>query len=170
MYPAVAALGITALGAYAYYAQRTPQQPVEGTAIGSPATAPEKSTGSAPTVDIAKVVAATLVDEINAAGTLRSNEAVVIRPEVAGRITMLNFNDGQQVKKGQLLIAFDATVNQAEVQQAKAELGIAKANFNRNADLARQKFISERAKDESESNVQVLEAKLALAQAKLSKL
>lgn len=94
----------------------------------------------------------------------------MIRPEVAGRITKLNFLDGQYVKKGQILVAFDSTVNQAEVQQAKAELSIAKANFERNDELARQKFISIRARDESAANVQVLEAKLALAQAKLSKL
>lgn len=121
-------------------------------------------------VDVAKVSSTRLVDDVNAVGTIRSNEAVMIRPEVAGRITQLNFRDGQQVKKGQLLIAFDSTVNQAEVQQAKAELGIARANFERNADLAKQKFISERARDESLANVQVLEAKLALAQARLSKL
>ncbi|MDB5838591.1 MAG: efflux transporter periplasmic adaptor subunit, partial [Herminiimonas sp.] len=42
--------------------------------------------------------------------------------------------------------------------------------FSRNEDLARQNFISIRAKDESQANVQVLEAKLALAEAKLAKL
>src|SRR5690606_21578850 len=60
--------------------------------------------------------------------------------------------------------------NQAEVQQARAELGIARANLVRNEDLARQNFISVRAKDESAANVQVLEAKLALAEARLAKL
>jgi membrane fusion protein (multidrug efflux system) len=165
MYPGVAALGITAMGAYAYYAQRSPQAAVEQTA------GPRSAASAAPpAVDVAKVSSTRLVDDVNAVGTLRSNEAVVVRPEVAGRITRLNFSDGQQVKKGQLLVGFDASVNQAEVLQAKAELSIAKANFNRNEDLARQKFISERAKDESEANVQVLEAKLALAQARLSKL
>jgi membrane fusion protein (multidrug efflux system) len=173
MYLGVAAFGITAMGAYAYYAQRSPQASMEQGARAAAGTAPARpgtGGGAMPTVDVAKVSSMRLVDDVNAVGTLRSNEAVVIRPEVAGRITTLNFSDGQQVKKGQLLVAFDASVNQAEVLQAKAELGIAKANFNRNEDLARQKFISERAKDESEANVQVLEAKLALAQARLSKL
>jgi membrane fusion protein (multidrug efflux system) len=121
-------------------------------------------------VDVATVTSVTVVDDINAVGSIRSNQAVVIRPEVSGRITDLNFRDGQQVQKGQLLVAFDASVNQAEVQQAKAELNIAKANFERTADLAKQKFVSDRARDESLANVQVLEARLALAQARLSKL
>lgn len=121
-------------------------------------------------MEVVKASTMHLVEDVNATGTLRSNESVILRPEVSGRITQLNFGDGQQVRKGQVLIAFDSTVNQAEVQQAKAELGIARANFNRNADLARQNFISDRARDESEANVRVLEAKLALAEARLAKL
>lgn len=171
LYPAIAAIGISALGAYAYYVQRQPQGPTEQTATPQAGGAKSGGGTSSPvSVDVTQVSTARLIDDINAVGSIRSNEAVVIRPEVSGRIARLNFNDGQHVKKGQLLIAFDATVNQAEVQQAKAELGIARANFERTVDLAKQKFISERARDESQANVQVLEAKLALAEARLSKL
>lgn len=168
LYPAVAAVGIAALGGFAYYAQRQAPSPSESVISSTRSVAAKPAV--TPTVDVAQVAAVKLVDDLNAVGTIRSNESVVIRPEIAGRITRLNFSDGQQVKKGQVLVAFDATVNQAEVLQAKAELGIAKANFERNADLAKQKFISDRARDESQANVQVLEAKLALAEARLSKL
>lgn len=174
LYTGIAAIGISALGAYAYYVQRKPQLPTEQTSNVVPA---EKNapTGNAAisgpvSVDVATVATVRLVDDINAVGSIRSNESVVVRPEVSGRIAKLNFIDGQQVKKGQLLVAFDSSVNQAEVQQAKAELGIARANFERTADLAKQKFISDRARDESQANVQVLEAKLALAEARLAKL
>lgn len=176
LYPGIAAIGISALGAYAYYVQRKPQLPAEQTASVEKVVSDKRDTGAKPVasvavaVDTARVTATRLVDDVNAVGTIRSNESVVIRPEVSGRIVNLNFGDGQQVRKGQLLVAFDSTVNQAEVQQAKAELGIARANFERTADLAKQKFISDRARDESQANVQVLEAKLALAQARLSKL
>lgn len=171
LYPAIAAIGITALGSYAYYVQRQPQGPTEQSASAQTGSA-KSANGTVATVsvDVAQVTTTRLIDDINAVGSIRSNEGVVIRPEVSGRIAKLNFDDGQAVKKGQLLIAFDSTVNQAEVQQAKAELGIARANFERTADLAKQKFISERARDESQANVQVLEAKLALAEARLSKL
>ncbi|HJV73558.1 MAG TPA: efflux RND transporter periplasmic adaptor subunit [Noviherbaspirillum sp.] len=172
LYSGIAAVGIVTLGAAAYYLQRQPQAPSEQTAPSVSATTakPAADAGNPVAVDVARVSSARLVDDINAVGSIRSNESVVVRPEISGRIVRLNFSDGQQVKKGQLLIAFDATVNQAEVQQAKAELGIARANYERTADLARQKFMSDRARDESLANVQVLEAKLALAQARLSKL
>jgi membrane fusion protein (multidrug efflux system) len=177
LFPGVAAAGIIALATYGYYTQRGSGSNEKGFGAEVPAAsaAPsnDRSAAGAPAaaaVDVVRVVAATLRDDVNAAGTIRSNEAVILRPEVAGRITTLNFGDGQPVKKGQVLVAFDSTVNQAEVQQARAELEIAKANFQRNDELARQKFISIRARDESAANVQVLEAKLALAQARLSKL
>ena len=166
LYPGVAALGIVALGTYAYFAQRAP---IAGVDAGTPAAGVQKSAPPA-AVDVTQVASAKLSEDINAVGSIRSNESVILKPEIAGRITRLNFSDGQPVQKGQLLVGFDATVNLAEVQQAKAELAIAAANFTRNADLARQKFISERAKDESDANVQVLDAKLALAQARLAKL
>jgi membrane fusion protein (multidrug efflux system) len=178
IYLGVAALGISSLGAYAYYAQRVPNKPA-GTvaAIADPAPAPQGGkggkggAGNGPAaVDVARVVSAKLIDDLNSVGTLRSNEAVMVRPEVAGRISQLNFRDGQGVKKGQLLVAFEASVNRAEVRQARAEFDIARANLARNEDLARQNFISVRARDESAANVQVLEAKLALAEAKLAKL
>lgn len=179
LYPAVAAIGIAGLGAYAFVAQRSPQAPVESTATSTSSspvstTVGKKAGASAPgagavTVEVAKVVGMTLQDEVNAAGAIRSNQSVMLRPEVAGRISQINFSDGQAVKAGQVLVALDSAVNQAEMLQAKAELGIAKANLKRNTELAQQKFIAERVKEESAANVQVLEAKLALAQARLSK-
>jgi membrane fusion protein (multidrug efflux system) len=172
LYRAVAVIGIVGLGTVAYLAQRTPQAPVEKTS--SAVNAEKKAGGPASvagmvTVEVAKVIGMKLQDEINATGAIQSNQSVMLRPEVAGRISRLNFSDGQAVKKGQVLVALDSAVNQAEVQQAQAELSIAKANFKRNAELAQQKFIAERVKEESAANVQVLEAKLALAQARLSK-
>lgn len=174
LYPAVAAIGIVGLGAVAYVAQRAPQAPIEKTA-GSASLAGDKkpvdqtAENGAVTVETAKVVGMRLQDEINATGAIRSNQSVMLRPEVAGRITELNFADGQTVKKGQVLVVLDSAVNRAEVQQAQAELRIATANFKRNAELAQQKFIAERVREESAVNVQVLEARLALAQARLSK-
>ena len=106
-----------------------------------------------------------LVDETQTVGSLRSRQGVVLRPEVSGRITQLNFRDGDRVKKGQLLVQFDDQLPAAQVQQAQAELNIAKANNTRNAELVAQNFISRRTLDESAAAQQVAEAKLALARA-----
>src|SRR4051794_757142 len=100
LYPGIAAIGIAGLGAYAYFAQRAPQVPTEQTASTANAAtatpgADKKGRGAAAggpvTVEVAKVTRLKLQDDINAAGTIRSNQAVILRPEVSGRIIRLNF-------------------------------------------------------------------------------
>lgn len=120
-------------------------------------------------VEAARAEQVSLAETIAAVGTLRATESVVLKPEVAGRIRSIHFEGGAQVRKGDLLVALDASIAAAEVQQTRAELALARANHARSVDLAKQKFLSERARDEAAANLQVLEAKLELAQARLAK-
>ncbi|MCS6945300.1 MAG: efflux RND transporter periplasmic adaptor subunit [Sutterellaceae bacterium] len=127
--------------------------------------------GGAPAapVEVVALKPATVKEELQAVGALRSNESVILRPEVAGRIAAIYFRDGQAVKKGQVLIALDATLNEAEVAQARAELELARSNLKRTADLAAKQFVSGSAQEQAAANVEVLEAKLKLAEARLAK-
>ena len=187
IYPLIAALGIAAVGAGAWWYQNQPSKATaEGQSASAPSSqpgAPGAATGGAagggsggaggggkPTVEVAQVELMDLVDETQTVGSLRSRQGVVLRPEVSGRITQLNFRDGDRVKKGQLLVQFDDQLPAAQVQQAQAELNIAKANNTRNAELVAQNFISRRTLDESAAAQQVAEAKLALARATESRL
>jgi membrane fusion protein (multidrug efflux system) len=119
---------------------------------------------------VVKVEQTQLVDETQSVGSLRSNQGVVLRPEVGGRVSQVLFKDGQKVKKGQLLVQFDDQLPSAQLMQAKAELSIAQANHTRNQELVAQNFISKRSLDESDAALQVAQAKLALAQATLQRL
>lgn len=125
--------------------------------------------GPAP-VEVVELVPQRAVEELQAVGTLRSNQSVILRTEVTGRVASIGFRDGAAVKQGQLLVGLDASLNEAEVAQAKAELELARANLRRTADLASKNFVSGSAQDTAESNVQVLAAKLQLAQARLAKM
>ena len=112
----------------------------------------------------------TLVDETQAVGSLRSRQGVMLRPEVGGRVKEIFFNDGQRVRKGQLMVQFEDQLQQAQVAQARAELSIAEANHKRNQELVAQNFISQRSLDESSAALEVSRAKLSLAQATLQRL
>jgi membrane fusion protein (multidrug efflux system) len=112
----------------------------------------------------------TLVDETQAVGSLRSRQGVMLRPEVAGRVKQIFFNDGQRVRKGQLMVQLEDQLQQAQVAQARAELSIAEANHKRNQELVAQNFISQRSLDESAAALEVSRAKLSLAQATLQRL
>lgn len=168
---------MAALGAGAYWYQTRPSKPLEmGTAPAAPAPAGPAAAGAPgggarpAAVEVAKVETVRLVDETQSVGSLRSRQGVMIKPEVGGRITQLNFRDGDRVRKGQLLVQLDDQLPAAQIKQAEAELAIAKSNFNRNRELVEQNFISRRTVDESAANLQVAEAKLALAQATAARL
>ena len=175
-YSFIAVLGIAAASGAAWWYQQpkssTAQSPtLPGTAAIAPQSAASGSGASRPpSVEVAKVEGARLTDDTQAVGTLRSRRGVVVRPEVSGRITQLNFTDGQRVKKGQVLVQFDDQLPQAQIQQALAEVSIAQANQKRNQELVAQNFISQRSLDESAANLQVALAKLSLAQATAARL
>jgi membrane fusion protein (multidrug efflux system) len=178
IYPLIAAVGIATLGAGAWWYQNQPAKArVEGQSAGA-APSPQGAASAAgagggggkPSVEVAQVEQMKLVDESQTVGSLRSRQGVVLRPEVSGRITQLNFRDGDRVKKGQLLVQFDDQLPTAQVQQAQAELNIAMANNTRNAELVAQNFISRRTLEESAAAQQVAEAKLALARATAARL
>ena len=136
----------------------------------SPSVSASAPAGQPPYVEVAKVEIVRLTDDTQAVGSLRSRRSVVLRPEVSGRITQLNFTDGQRVKKGLVLVQFDDQLQLAQVQQSQAELSIALANQKRNQELVAQGFISQRSLDESAANLQVAQAKLSLARATAARL
>ena len=138
----------------------------QGAAKGGPAT---PAPGSV-TVEAVKVVSESLPQTITAVGSLRSDESVTLRPEVAGRISGIQFQEGQPVAKGAMLVRLDPAVPQAEAQQARANLVLAKTKWDRAVDLAKSNFISGQAKDEAENNYKVAEASAQLAEAKLAKM
>lgn len=178
IYSAIAVVGIAAASGAAWWFQQPKNSNSSfqaATGAGSPpaAGAPlAAASGPArpPTVEAAKVETQRLTDDTQAVGTLKSRIGVVLRPEVSGRITQLNFTDGQRVRKGQVLVQFDDQLPLAQMQQSVAELSIAQANQKRNQELVAQNFISQRSLDESAANLQVAQAKLALAKATADRL
>jgi membrane fusion protein (multidrug efflux system) len=143
--------------------KEAPKAPVD-------AKAPAKGLGGPAPVEVVELKPMRVVESITAVGSLRSNESVIVRPEVAGRVAAIGFRDGQPVKRGQLLIGLDAALNEAEVAQARAEFDLAFSNLKRTEDLASKNFVSSSAQDQAASSVQVAEAKLKLVEARLAKM
>lgn len=178
IYSAIAVVGIAAASGAAWWFQQPKNSSSfsqAATGAGSPSAAGAPLTAASgparpPTVEAAKVETLRLTDDTQAVGTLKSRIGVVLRPEVSGRITQLNFTDGQRVRKGQVLVQFDDQLPLAQMQQSLAELSIAQANQKRNQELVAQNFISQRSLDESAANLQVAQAKLALAKATADRL
>lgn len=165
----VALIGVMLIGASAWWFQH------RATAPASVATAGPGSSGAAGDagpvlVEVGKVEALRLEEDTQAVGSVRAHQGVVLRPEVAGRIRALGFADGQPVRRGQLLVQLDDTLQQAQLKQARAQASIARTNLQRNRELVAEGFVSQSAVDQTAAALEVAEAQVALAQAQLTKM
>ena len=167
------AVAVAAGGGYWFGQLRSPAG-TDVRAANQPASSAKGAGPGAPgaqaaAVEVVKVATAAMTRTITAVGSLRSDESITVRPEVAGRIAFIGFQEGQRVPKGATLLRLDPAINRAEVQQAEANLTLANAKFERAVELQGRGFISGQAKDEAENNLKVAEAAVALAQARLAK-
>ncbi len=180
LHTVVAVIGIVAVGAAAWWWQQRGAGPAlrneSGAAAGvasggarGQAGAPGAAGGPA-AVELGKVEVLRIEDDAQAVGSLRAVQNVIVRPEVSGRITRLGFTDGGRVKKGQLLVQLDNTLQAAQLKQAQAQSNIARTNLQRSRELQAQNFVSQSAVDQNAAALEVAEAQVALARAQLSRL
>ncbi len=107
-------------------------------------------------VEFAKVKPTNIIETVSATGKIQPEIEVKISSEVSGEVIALNVKEGQQVKKGQLLVKInpdiytsgvDRTVaslstTKAGLEQADAQVKEAKANYDRNKKLFESGVIS----------------------------
>jgi multidrug efflux system membrane fusion protein len=105
-------------------------------------------------------------------GTTAPREYVAIQSQVAGQVQEIHFTDGQELKKGDMLFTIDPRPFQAALAQAdaaaaqrRAELELAKQDFNRIKDLVATKAISQQEFDQKKNAVAVSEAQVKAADA-----
>lgn len=129
-----------------------------------------KQAASDVVVEAAPVRIGSIRRQIEAVGSLRSNESVIIRPEIAGRVSEILFEEGHSVGRGTPLLRLDSSIARAQVEQMNAALGLSKVNFERAQELMKKGAGSQRAYDEALAKMRADEASLALAQATLDKM
>lgn len=155
-----------AIGAGAYLIFPDSTGPAERT---SAANAAIPATARAVMVEAEPVLLDTVVENIQAVGTLRPNESLFVAPEIAGRIERIHFGEGEKVKAGEVLVELDASILRAEMAKAKSDLALAKANYDRASTLASQGNASLRSRDETQAAFLAAQANLTLAAARLQK-
>lgn len=108
---------IAALAAFAFLATGCGNKPAAQADMQMPTPAVTVATAAAHDVPL-------YLDEIGKNGAY---ESVIVMPQVAGRVTERNFQDGAELKKGQLLFVIDPRPYQAALDSAQAQLSQAKA-------------------------------------------
>jgi membrane fusion protein (multidrug efflux system) len=120
-------------------------------------------------VEVATARVATATRDIEAVGSLLSDESVEIASEIAGRVAEISFKEGQPVEEGATLVKLDDRLARAEVDDAKARFDLAAANNERAKALSQRGHVAGRAADEAVSNFETAQAALELARVRLSK-
>jgi multidrug efflux pump subunit AcrA (membrane-fusion protein) len=142
-----------------WWTQRAPQAGAPGAAAG--ASAPARGPGGGP-----QAVTTTLVQQrdvpvtLEAAGTVVSLNSVDVRAQVATTVRSVAIQEGQFVRKGELLFTFDDRADRANLDRARAQLARDRAvmadlqrQLKRSTDLVAQNFIAQ-------SNVDGLQAQV----------
>jgi membrane fusion protein (multidrug efflux system) len=110
-----------------------------------------------------------LLDNIEIPGTLVSNEATEIHPEVAGRITGIYFKEGAYINKGALLVKLNDADLQAQKRKLLVQLQVAKQNENRSEQLLKIQGISRQDYEAVSLQVTNVNADLAIVQTQIEK-
>ncbi|WP_395454613.1 efflux RND transporter periplasmic adaptor subunit [Azospirillum melinis] len=144
--------------------------PAQGGASGGAAGASKPPGGAPPMpVEAAQVRVGTVERTVTAVGSLLSNESVVVRPEIAGRISEIAFKEGQRVAKGTVLVRLDDAIARATLAQAQASIAFSRAELSRADQLVRQNTGPLRNREQASAKLLADEAAVQLARAQLDK-
>jgi membrane fusion protein, multidrug efflux system len=147
---------LTAAAAAAYVYRFEPQAP-----------GPAADNGSVPPVVVAEVTRERFVTTLESLGTVRSNESVDLAAKVTGRVELLDFTDGQRVRRGDLLVRLDTAQEQAELREAEVRLAEQRRELDRIRGLVADRALPRQRLDEQESRVSEAEARLEVVRARL---
>ncbi|MDR1475347.1 MAG: efflux RND transporter periplasmic adaptor subunit, partial [Holosporales bacterium] len=124
---------------------------------------------SVPIVNVASARLGQVQHVTNLIGSLRASNDVTIRSEVDGKITRILFEEGRKVNEGDLLIEVDDAGLRIHVREIQAQLMLAKAEYKRAKELARQEFLSKSELEKKRAEVLIMESKLGVSKEELSK-
>lgn len=119
-------------------------------------------------VEVMPVERMSLQETTQLVGTIAANESAELRPEYAGVVAAVHFEEGQQVAKGAPLIEFDTRELKAQLAESQASFALAGKTLERNRKLFEDQAVSELEVDAAEAEharlaavVQRLEVQLA---------
>lgn len=125
-------------------------------------------------VTVAPVLEKPVTRFLELTGNTAAINSVDLEARVQGFLTQINYKDGQFAKKGTVLFVIEQDQYKAQVDQAKAQLAAnqaaqvqAEAEYNRQAQLAKQDFASQATLDQARAKRDSAVAEVANAQASL---
>ena len=118
-------------------------------------------------VSVAKVITQDVPLYLDEIGTCAAYESVQVQAQVSGQIIERHFQDGADVKKGELLFTIDPRPYQAVLDAAKSDLFLAQATLKRQEELKAKQVTATQELDTAQANEMKAKATLDAAQVNL---
>lgn len=121
-----------------------------------------------PPVIVYAVERAEFVEQIEAIGTVKANESLTLTAQVTETVTKVNFDDGQLVEEGDVLIEFTNREESAQLAEAKANYDEAKQQLERIGELVQRGNATQARLDEQTRITHGARARMAATEARMS--
>jgi membrane fusion protein (multidrug efflux system) len=121
-------------------------------------------------VKMVPVVLAEFIESVEAVGTARANEQVIITSKYSDLVDEIYFDDGQKVEKGAVLVKLNNQEELAKVNELTANLSESEAHLTRLTELLSSRATSKSLVEQQEAKTKAIEAQLVSAKAKLNDL
>lgn len=108
-----------------------------------------------------------VAEKISLVATISANESIEVKSEIDGTVERVNFDEGQPVAEGQLLIKLDTRKWEATVAEAEAEFNLAEANRQRAETMLKNQTISQQEYDQALATFEARRAGLDLMRQQL---
>lgn len=118
-------------------------------------------------VVVAPVRSATVTERVESVGTAKAREAVMVTTRVSGIVAGINFQEGQAVQAGQVLVELDRSQLVAELDQARANLDDMRQQLTRARALRASQAVAEARIDQLEAAARSAEARVRQVQARI---
>ena len=126
--------------------------------------------GSLPqAVEVTPLKRRDLSETLRVVGSLAPNETAAIRPETTGLIRTIHFDEGQRVKKGDLLVKIDDSELRAQLAQSESRYELAKLNLARAENLRQTLSNTQADADRSRSEYSAAQADMELLKVRLAR-
>lgn len=119
-------------------------------------------------VRLATVSLAPMEDVLEAIGTASADESVLVSAKVTEKISKVHFEDGQQVRRGDLLVELTSQEESALLNEALADMRERQRNFARIDRLYRADTVSRSDLDQAEAGMRTAQARVASIEGRLA--
>lgn len=133
-----------------------------------------ESTFSAAPVKVFQVKKQKISEKLFYTGLIEAWKSINVTPDIGGKITKIHVEEGDKVEKGQLLAELDTRAIRLQLEQAKAGVAVAEANYKdakRNMDrmerLMQEKAVSDQQYEKIRLAFEAAEAQLQQARTAL---